>query len=77
MIHAIKNYYVDNNEVISDDDIREAIKIANESNETIRVVWSGPGWPWYPNEKNGYELIVKPGSNFDELKEKTPKIYGV
>jgi len=73
----MRDYYVDDNGVISDEDIKEAINIANKTNETIRVIWSGPGWQWYPSEIHAYRLIVKPGSNFEELKSQTPKIYGI
>ena len=77
MIYSKKEYYVADNQVVSDDDIKDAIKIANETNEIIELTWSGPGHIWYPSELNAYHLIVKPGSSFKEIKEKTPKIYGI
>lgn len=77
MIYTLRDYYVADNKVVSDDDIKDAIRIANESNETIRLTWSGPGYPWYPSEINAYHLTVMPGSNFEELKQKLPKVYGI
>lgn len=77
MIYTLRDYYVADNKVVSEDDIKDAIRIANETNETLRLTWSGPGYPWYPNELNAYHLTIMPGSNLEELKEKLPKIYGV
>ena len=77
MIYTVKEYYVANNEVISDEDIKDAIDMANKTGDTIRVTWSGPGWPWYASEINAYHLTVEPGSDINELKKKLPKIYGV
>ena len=77
MIEHIKDYYVTDNKTVSDDDIREALKIANETGEIIRLIWNGPGWQWYASEINAYKLIVRPGDDFNELKEQTPKIYGI
>lgn len=77
MIYTLRDYYVADNKTISDDDIKDAIRIANELNETIRVTWSGPGYRYYPSEINAYHMTIMPGSNFEELKAKKPKIYGI
>ena len=77
MIYTKNQYYVADNKTISDEDLKEGIRIANETNIIVNIRWSGPGWQWYPSEKNAYSIDIEPGSNFEELKEQLPKIYGI
>ena len=80
MLYKKQEYIVANNEVISDDDINEGIRLANETNSIIRITWSGPGWKWYRDEKDAYHLDIKPGADekdVEEFKKQLPKIYGI
>ena len=80
MLYKKQEYIVANNEVISEDDIREGIRLANEFNSIIRITWSGPGWKWYGSEKDAYHLDIKPGADekdVEEFKKQLPKIYGI
>ena len=80
MLYKRQEYIVANNEIISDDDIKEGIRLANETNSLIRITWSGPGWRWYGSEQEKYHLDIHPGSSIEdaeEFKKQLPKIYGI
>lgn len=77
MIIKVTDLYVADDLTPTEDDVREAIKYAQENNVTVHLHWSGPGWQWYPSERWGYLRTITPESDFDEVWNSLPKIYGV
>ena len=77
MVITYKDYYVANDEIASDADIEECIRIAKEEKCRIRLFWSGPGWKWYPSERNAYVLYIDENSTLENCKKLMPKVYGV
>ena len=77
MILKTETFYVAHDEIVSNEDVQEALNYAKENNVLVLLQWSGPGWHWYPSERYGYTLYVNPDSDYEKLIAQLPKSYGV
>ena len=65
----VKEYLCDKR-TPSDEEIREAIEVANNDNCIVKLRWFFPYNGWH-------ELYVEKNMTFEQCKEKLPKRYGV
>lgn len=58
----------------TEEDIEKCVKISNEEHLRVWIHWFGPDNVYY----GGYhQLFINPGSTFDEVWNRIPKVYAV
>ena len=65
----VKEYLCDK-ETPSDEEIKECLDIVNKEDCIVKLTW-------FVRYNGWHNLLIKNGMNFEECKDKLPKIYGV
>ena len=67
MIKELKTFYGD--DVPSDADLQECIRVARTNDCLVSVVWSV--------YQSSYRVLIQPSDSLTMIKDKMPKVYGL